>query len=39
MIHDTIGRHVRNEQRLLSALSATEQKALNALLKKLIETL
>jgi DNA-binding MarR family transcriptional regulator len=36
VIDDTIGKHVANEQRLLSALSPAEQEKLNALLKKLI---
>lgn len=33
---ETIGRHVANEERLLSALTSAEQEKLNALLKKLI---
>lgn len=36
VIDETIGRHVANEVRLLSVLSAAEQEKLNALLKKLI---
>jgi DNA-binding MarR family transcriptional regulator len=36
VVDDTITRHVANEQRLLSVLTATEQERLNALLRKLI---
>jgi hypothetical protein len=36
LIDETIGRHVANEERLLSALSLPEQETLDALLKKLI---
>jgi DNA-binding MarR family transcriptional regulator len=36
VVDKTIGRHVANEERLLSALTRAEQKKLNALLKKLI---
>ncbi|MBX9844780.1 MAG: MarR family transcriptional regulator [Xanthobacteraceae bacterium] len=36
VIDETIGRHVTNEQRLLSVLTEAEQEKLNALLKKLI---
>ena len=36
VIDETIGRHVANEQRLLSVLTPAEQEKLNALLKKLI---
>jgi DNA-binding MarR family transcriptional regulator len=36
VIDETIGRHVENEQRLLSVLTAAEQQKLNALLRKLI---
>jgi DNA-binding MarR family transcriptional regulator len=36
VIDETITRHVANEERLLSALTAAEQEKLNALLKKLI---
>jgi DNA-binding MarR family transcriptional regulator len=36
LIDETIGRHVANEERLLSALTQAEQEMLNALLKKLI---
>jgi DNA-binding MarR family transcriptional regulator len=39
VIDETIGRHVANEVRLLSALTSAEQKKLNALLKKLIAAL
>ncbi|WP_342363076.1 MarR family transcriptional regulator [Terrarubrum flagellatum] len=39
VIDDTIGRHVANEERLLSALTTAEQEQLNALLKKLIAAL
>ena len=39
VIDATIGRHVANEVRLLSVLTAAEQKALNTLLKKLISGL
>jgi DNA-binding MarR family transcriptional regulator len=39
VIDDTIGRHVANEQRLLSVLTRAEQEKLNALLKKLITAL
>jgi DNA-binding MarR family transcriptional regulator len=35
-IDDTIGRHVANEERLLSVLTPAEQQKLNALLRKLI---
>jgi DNA-binding MarR family transcriptional regulator len=36
VVDATIGRHVANEQRLLSVLTRAEQEMLNALLKKLI---
>ena len=36
LIDDTIGKHVANEQRLLSVLSKSEQETLNTLLRKLI---
>jgi DNA-binding MarR family transcriptional regulator len=36
VIDETITRHVANEERLLSALTAAEQEKLDALLKKLI---
>ena len=36
LIDETIGRHVANEERLLSALTWAEQKTLDALLRKLI---
>jgi DNA-binding MarR family transcriptional regulator len=36
VIDETIGRHVANEERLLSVLTQAEQKKLNALLRKLI---
>jgi DNA-binding MarR family transcriptional regulator len=36
LIDETIGRHVANEERLLSSLTEAEQETLNALLKKLI---
>jgi DNA-binding MarR family transcriptional regulator len=36
VIDETIGRHVANEQKLLSVLTVAEQEKLNALLKKLI---
>ena len=36
VIDETIGRHVANEERLLSVLTPAEQEKLNALLKKLI---
>jgi DNA-binding MarR family transcriptional regulator len=36
VIDETITRHVANEERLLSVLTTTEQKRLNALLRKLI---
>ena len=36
VIDETIGRHVANEQRLLSVLTPAEQERLNALLRKLI---
>jgi DNA-binding MarR family transcriptional regulator len=36
LINETITRHVANEERLLSALTTTEQEKLNALLRKLI---
>ena len=39
VIDETIGRHVANEQRLLSVLTTTEQEKLNALLRKLISGL
>ena len=36
VIDETIGRHVANEEKLLSALTPAEQETLNALLQKLI---
>jgi DNA-binding MarR family transcriptional regulator len=39
VIDETIGAHVANEERLLSALTPAEQETLNALLKKLIAAL
>jgi DNA-binding MarR family transcriptional regulator len=36
VIDETIGRHVANEERLLSGLTPAEQKKLNALLTKLL---
>jgi DNA-binding MarR family transcriptional regulator len=36
VIDETIGRHVANEERMLSALTPAEQEKLNMLLKKLI---
>jgi DNA-binding MarR family transcriptional regulator len=36
VIDETIGRHVANEERLLSVLTPAEQEKLSALLKKLI---
>jgi DNA-binding MarR family transcriptional regulator len=36
VIDETVGRHVANEERLLSVLSLAEQKKLNVLLRKLI---
>jgi DNA-binding MarR family transcriptional regulator len=36
VIDETIGRHVANEERLLSVLTPAEQERLNALLRKLI---
>jgi DNA-binding MarR family transcriptional regulator len=36
VIDETIGRHVANEQRMLSVLTAAEQDKLNTLLRKLI---
>jgi DNA-binding MarR family transcriptional regulator len=36
LIDETIGRHVANEERLLSVLTPAEQERLNALLRKLI---
>ena len=36
VIDETIGRHVANEERLLSALTPAEQERLNTLLRKLI---
>ena len=36
VIDETIGRHVANEQRMLSVLTSAEQEKLNTLLKKLI---
>ena len=39
VIDETIGRHVANEQRLLSVLTTAEQEKLNALLRKLISGL
>jgi DNA-binding MarR family transcriptional regulator len=36
VIDETLTRHVANEEKLLSALSAAEQEKLNALLRKLI---
>lgn len=39
VIDETIGRHVANEERLLSVLTPAEQESLNGLLKKLISGL
>jgi DNA-binding MarR family transcriptional regulator len=39
LIDETIGRHVANEERLLSVLTRGEQETLNALLKKLTAAL
>src|SRR5215470_19295129 len=39
LIDETVGRHVANETRLLSALTKAEQETLDALLKKLIAAL
>jgi DNA-binding MarR family transcriptional regulator len=39
VIDDMIGRHVANEERMLSVLTAAEQTKLNALLRKLIAAL
>jgi len=39
VIDETIGRHVANEERLLSALTQAEQETLDALLKNLIAAL
>jgi DNA-binding MarR family transcriptional regulator len=39
LIDEAIGRHVANEERLLSSLTQAEQEALDALLKKLIAAL
>jgi DNA-binding MarR family transcriptional regulator len=39
VIDDTIGRHIANEERLLSVLSPAEQQSLNGLLRKLISGL
>ena len=39
VIDATIGRHVANEERMLSALTLAEQKKLNVLLRKLIAVL
>jgi DNA-binding MarR family transcriptional regulator len=36
VIDEMIGRHVANEERLLSVLTKTEQETLNTLLRKLI---
>jgi len=36
LIDETIGRHVANEERLLSSLTQAEQELLDALLRKLI---
>ena len=36
VIDETIGRHVANEERLLSVLTPAEQETLDALLRKLI---
>jgi DNA-binding MarR family transcriptional regulator len=36
VIDETVGRHVANEERMLSVLTAAEQDKLNALLRKLI---
>ena len=36
LVDETLTRHVANEERLLSALTAAEQEKLNALLRKLI---
>jgi DNA-binding MarR family transcriptional regulator len=39
VIDETIGRHVANEERLLSALTLKEQEQLNQLLRKLVAAL
>jgi DNA-binding MarR family transcriptional regulator len=39
LIDETIGRHVANEERMLSALTPAEQEKLNKLLQKLIASL
>ncbi|SDP16600.1 MarR family transcriptional regulator [Phyllobacterium sp. OV277] len=39
VIDETIGRHVANEERILSALTPDEQQTLNTLLRKLIAAL
>lgn len=39
LIDETIGRHVENEQRLLAALTQSEQEQLSALLAKLLQGL
>ncbi|MBA8901600.1 MULTISPECIES: MarR family transcriptional regulator [unclassified Phyllobacterium] len=39
VIDETIGRHVANEERILSALTQDEQQTLNTLLRKLIAAL
>jgi DNA-binding MarR family transcriptional regulator len=39
LIDEAITRHVANEERLLSALTAAEQQTLDALLRKLIAAL
>jgi DNA-binding MarR family transcriptional regulator len=39
LIDETIGRHVANEERLLSSLTVAEQEMLDALLRKLIAAL
>jgi DNA-binding MarR family transcriptional regulator len=39
VINETITLHVRNEERLLSALTTEEQKELKALLRKLVSAL
>lgn len=39
VIDETIGRHVANEERILSALTPNEQQTLNTLLRKLIAAL
>jgi DNA-binding MarR family transcriptional regulator len=36
VVEETLGRHVANEMRLLSALTKSEQETLNRLLKKLL---